>query len=111
MYVTMFFIVPKIEGYSQHAAIEFYKEKQTENCYVKTLGFKSYAHLFYTKKQIPANDDSHNELWLLTGNIDKPVYFVMKNTSAKKYLDTYPQLKLLYEKNGFVFAKRDTISN
>jgi 4-amino-4-deoxy-L-arabinose transferase-like glycosyltransferase len=107
IYATMFFITPKVEGYSQHAAIEFYKGKQTENCYVTTLGFKSYAHLFYTNKQKPSNPEAFDEKWLLTGNIDKPVFFVMKNTGAKKYLDKYPQLKLLYEKNGFVFAKRD----
>jgi 4-amino-4-deoxy-L-arabinose transferase-like glycosyltransferase len=110
IYVTIFVITPKIEGYSQHAAIEFYKEKQTENCYVATLGFKSYAQLFYSNKQIPANPESHNETWLLTGNIDKPVYFVIKNTSANKYLIKYPELKTLFEKNGFVFVKRDIIS-
>ena len=111
IFVTMYFITPKIEGYSQHAAIEFYKEKQTKNCYVKTLGFKSYAHLFYTKKQIPATSDSYDDKWLLTGHIDKPAYFVMKNTGAKKYFDKYPQLILLYEKNGFVFAKRNMSPN
>jgi 4-amino-4-deoxy-L-arabinose transferase-like glycosyltransferase len=106
-YATMLYITPRIEGYTQHAAIEFYKDKQKEDCYIQTLGFKSYAHLFYFNKQKPSNPNSWNETWLLTGNIDKPVYFVIKNYMCKEYLDRYPQLKIQYEKNGYVFVKRD----
>lgn len=109
IYSTLLFIVPKIEGYSQNAAIEFYKEKQGENCYMRTLGFKSYAHLYYFNLQKQANPKYRDENWLLTGDIDKTVYFVMKNTNKDKFLKSYPQLKLLYEKNGFVFVKRDVI--
>jgi 4-amino-4-deoxy-L-arabinose transferase-like glycosyltransferase len=111
IYVSMIFITPKIEGYSQHAAIEFYKEKQKEDCYIKALGFKSYAQLFYSNKQKPSNPNAWNEQWLLTGHIDKPVYFVLRNIKAKAYLDQYSQLKILYEKNGFIFATRDTTLN
>jgi 4-amino-4-deoxy-L-arabinose transferase-like glycosyltransferase len=107
VYATMVYIVPRIEGYTQQAAVEFYKNKQKENCYVQTLGFKSYAQLFYFNKQQPSNPNAWDQKWLLTGNIDKPVYFVIKNYDSKKYLDLYPQLKIQYEKNGFVFVKRD----
>jgi 4-amino-4-deoxy-L-arabinose transferase-like glycosyltransferase len=98
-------IVPKVERYSQGAAIDFFIERQGENCYVHTLGYKSYGDLFYTQKERPSNPDSYNEQWLLTGNIDKPVYFVTKVDRADKY--KYPELKELYRKNGFVFLKRD----
>jgi 4-amino-4-deoxy-L-arabinose transferase-like glycosyltransferase len=107
IYASVVFIVPKVEGYSQNAAIEFYKSKQKENCYIQTLGFKSYAHLFYFNKPKPTNPNAWNDLWLINGNVDKPVYFVIKNSKSKEYLDQYPQLKILYEKNGFVFVKRD----
>jgi hypothetical protein len=107
IYASVLFITPKIEGYTQRAAIEFYKNKQNENCYIHTLGFKSYAHLFYFNKPKPANPDAWQESWLINGNVDKPVYFVIKNSSSKEYLNRYPQLKVLYEKNGFVFVKRD----
>jgi 4-amino-4-deoxy-L-arabinose transferase-like glycosyltransferase len=106
-YSTMLVIVPRIEGYSQRAAIEFYQEKQNENCYVETLGFKSYADLFYLNKQKPSNPNAWSEEWLIKGNIDKPVYFVIKNYTSKSYLDQNPKIKILYEKNGFVFAKRE----
>jgi len=107
--VVIFFasaiIVPKVERYSQGAAIDFFIARQGEDCYVHTLGYKSYGDLFYTHKEKPTNPESYNEWWLLTGPIDKPVYFVTKVDRAKKY--KYPELKELYRKNGFVFLKRD----
>jgi 4-amino-4-deoxy-L-arabinose transferase-like glycosyltransferase len=106
-YSTMLFIAPRIEGYSQRAAIEFYKEKRNEDCYIRTMGFKSYAHLFYFDLKEPQNQNVLDDQWFLTGDIDKPVYFVMKNSNSKEYLDKYPQLEVQYEENGFVFVKRD----
>jgi 4-amino-4-deoxy-L-arabinose transferase-like glycosyltransferase len=99
-------IVPKIEQYSQGAAIEFFIQRQGENCYVHLLGYKSYAQLFYTKKEKPANEKSYDEEWLLTGGIDKPVYFVSKVDRINNYTK-YTSLKELYRKNGFVFLKRE----
>ena len=98
-------IVPKVERYSQGAAIDFFIARQGENCYVHTLGYKSYGDLFYTQKERPSNPNSYDEQWLLTGNIDKPVYFVTKVDREDKY--KFPELKELYRKNGFVFLKRD----
>lgn len=99
-------IVPKIERYTQGAAIDFYKELQNKDCYVETLGFKSYAHLFYSAKTPGSNANYYNMDWLLTGNIDKPVFFVSKINHAKKFRENYPQLTELYKKNGFVFYER-----
>jgi len=96
----------KIEGYSQGAALEFYREKSREDCYLKTLGFKSYAHMFYAKT-LPYENPMYYDLdWLLNGAIDKPAYFVYKITRKEEYSRIYPQLTLLYEKNGFIFAAR-----
>ncbi len=99
-------IVPKVERYTQGAAIDFFIQRQGENCYVNTLGYFSYAQLFYVQKEIPTNPNSYNEQWLLTGNIDKPVYFVSKVDRIDKYKQ-YIELKELYRKNGFIFLKRD----
>jgi len=106
-FVTMGFILPKAEGYTQRAAIEFYREKSRENCYIHTLGFKSYAHLFYGSKMPPVNPMSYDQEWLLRGQVDKPVYVVYKITRKNRYQEEYPQLKILYEKNGFVFNRRE----
>jgi 4-amino-4-deoxy-L-arabinose transferase-like glycosyltransferase len=111
--VVVFFasavIVPKVERYSQGAAIDFFIARQGENCYVHTLGYKSYGDLFYTRKQQPTNPNSWNEQWLLTGPIDKPVYFVTKIDRVQHWEDAakYPDVHELYRKNGFVFLKRE----
>ena len=99
-------IVPKVERYSQGAAIDFFIQRQGEDCYVNTLGYYSYAQLFYVQKEKPVNPDSYNEQWLLTGNIDKPAYFVSKVDRIDNYKQ-YTELKELYRKNGFIFLKRD----
>lgn len=99
-------IAPRIEQYSQHAAIEFYTYLQTRDCYVETIGFKSYAHLFYSHKKPQANKNSYNRDWLLKGPIDKPAYFTSKITSVEEIRQNYPDLIELYRKNGFVFWLR-----
>ncbi len=103
--LVLAFFINNIEGYSQRAAIEFYKSKESEDCYVQTFSFKSYAHLFYAKKQIPTNAKYTDGDWLMRGNVDKPTYWVAKYNS-KDELDTIPTLQFLYDKNGFVFYKR-----
>ncbi len=99
-------IVPKVERYTQGAAIDFFIQRQGEDCYVNTLGYKSYAQLYYVKKEKPTNPKSYDEQWLLTGNIDKPAYFVSKIGRYYKY-KKYTKLKELYRKNGYIFLKRD----
>jgi hypothetical protein len=99
-------VTPKIEGYSQRSAILFYKSFRGQDVYVYPLGFKSYAHLFYTGK-MPHNSLHGKSLdWLLTGNIDKPAYFVCKIHQVNKYLQRYPQLQKIGEQNGYVFLQR-----
>ncbi|MFW6327894.1 MAG: glycosyltransferase family 39 protein, partial [Bacteroidota bacterium] len=77
-----------------------------KDVYVETLGFKSYAHLFYSRKYPPRNGQVPSREFMLNGDIEKPAYFVMKNIKAEKYLNEYPNLEKIKEKNGFVFAIR-----
>jgi len=100
-------VVPKVEKYSQGAAIEFYESLQNKDCYVETLGFKSYAHFFYAQTKYSNNINNEGANRLLTGTIDKPAYFVCKINHAEEYSIAYPQLKELYRKNGFVFFVRE----
>ncbi|MEO8764244.1 MAG: glycosyltransferase family 39 protein [Ginsengibacter sp.] len=106
IFLASVIIVPKVERYSQGAAIDFFIERQGEDCYVNTLGYYSYAQLFYVQKEKPVNPDSYDEQWLLTGHIDKPAYFVSKVDRIDRYKQ-YTALKELYRKNGFIFLKRD----
>lgn len=103
--VTVLHFTPKIEAISQRAAIEYFQSFIGKDVYVHVLGYKSYAHLFYTQKQPQTNNNYDNEEWLLTGNIDKPAYFICKVMEADKYR-AMPQLEETGSKNGFVFFKR-----
>lgn len=105
--LAMRVVVPRIEPYSQGAAIEFYEYLQDKDCYIETIGFKSYAHLFYSRKKPQANPASFQVDWLLKGQIDKPAYFVSKITSAEEVSNSYTGLKEIYRKNGFVFWLRN----
>jgi 4-amino-4-deoxy-L-arabinose transferase-like glycosyltransferase len=99
-------ITPRIELYSQNAAIEFYHYLQEKDCYVETINFKSYAYLFYSRKKEQTNKKSVDIDWLLHGKIDKPAYFVCKITALEEVNQDYPNLKEIYRKNGFVFFVR-----
>jgi len=109
IFSTMLFVVPQIEKYSQVAAIEFYQSKVGEDCYIYPT-FKSYAHYFYSDRQ-PENNCANDTL-LKRGDIDKPCYFVVKNTQKKmnKFKSEVPDARLLYTKNGFSFFIRNAVS-
>lgn len=101
----LIFFINNIEAYSQRAAIEFYKSLEGEEFYVATVGFKSYAHLFYSKKQEGGDQRQRALNWLLQGDIDRTTYFVTK-THKRKRLDKEEKLSFIKEENGFVFYKR-----
>ena len=105
---TLIFYIGNIECYSQRAAIEFYEKRSLEDCFVRPVGYKSYAHLFYSEKpprvEAPEHDDYHN---LSRGTPGKNVYFVAKVTNLQDLPDL-PDVHELYRKNGFVFFERKT---
>lgn len=132
IYSIIMLIVPKVEMYTQHAAIEFYKQCAKHNFYVSTVTFKSYAILFYGEinPDIRYNKDlnefarkRHAELnaegintttyfslfykqWLEYGNITRPACLVAKCTEDNGFLENHPEFKELYRQNGFVFFVR-----
>jgi len=98
-----------IEAYSQRAAIEFYQEKSKETPYLQPMGFKSYAHLFYGQRPLlkqPNQSKEQYNAFIMSDSVDKPVYFVTKNIKLEKSLKEYPNLKVIGEKNGFVFLSK-----
>ena len=105
MFVYSAVVVPKIEGYSQRTAIDFYESKAYQDVYVQPLGFKSYAHLFYGRKQPTTNPKSYHENWLLNGEVDKPVFFVARIDRYQDYKSN-PNLEFIKSENGFVFLRR-----
>ena len=131
IYLAIVVIIPKVELYTQHATIEFYKFCATQNCYVETHHFKSYAYLFYSQRKPGdyTNPDqisyiktkldkmekeghsrftsfpTANMLWMENGKIDRPAYIVVKTTHETELLEN-SELKKLYTKNGFSFFVR-----
>ncbi|MDR1951217.1 MAG: glycosyltransferase family 39 protein [Bacteroidales bacterium] len=105
-FLTMTVIVKRVEAYSQRAAIEFFKSLEGKDCYVITLGYKSYAHYFYAETQRSMKP----ALQYLENNEtpDAPLFVSTKITRKERVMNQYPQLEILYEKNGFVFLKMKT---
>ncbi len=103
--LVLFLIAPKVEHYSQRAAITFFKAQQKKDCYLETT-YRSYAHFYYGKTKVTNNPTRQGRDWLLKGKIDKPLYLVAKNTQADYYRENYNELIEIGEKNGFVFFKR-----
>ncbi|TAL59909.1 MAG: glycosyltransferase family 39 protein [Bacteroidetes bacterium] len=98
-------VVPKIEGYSQAPAVNFYKSLSGKDVYVTSIGFYSYAYYFYFQKMPGGNSQNSNKDWLLNGDIDKPVYMVAKSTS-KKLFDNHPDCRFIKQEGGFLFYCR-----
>jgi 4-amino-4-deoxy-L-arabinose transferase-like glycosyltransferase len=101
--LTILLVTPKVEPYSQGAAIEFYQSKENENAVIETVGFKSYANLFYAKR--PANLGKPVADSILQYNVhpEVSVYYVGKIQNKQQNMDENNKLKELYKKNGFVF--------
>lgn len=124
-------MVPRIEAYTQRASIDFYRDRAGEECYLETRGFKSYAYLFYSRREPsyyknPAQQDFvalqlkelekqgfnpltnyslANLIWLEQGEIDRPAYMVVKSTEEEK-VETNKKIVKLYSKNGYSFYLR-----
>ena len=131
------YVLPKIEMYTQGPAIDFYESFKNENNYITTVGFKSYAHYFYSEinplnvedslylkriqfnKEAMVNHSVFNQVarkevqskvltWLKSGAIDRDVYFVSR-TDRNHLLDRNKNIEFLFQKGGFVFYKRKLI--
>ncbi len=106
VFLSLAVLAPRVEAVTQRAAIEFYESLQGADAYVYPLGFKSYAHLFYTRKGPETALRGRPKEWLLSGSIDKPAYFVCKVHRLEQYLKTYPELEVLDRRNGYIFLRR-----
>jgi uncharacterized membrane protein YiaA len=104
VFVSVSMFSGRIEGYNQRVAIKFYKSLRGQDVYVNTLGFESYSHLFYFDKQPSDEDDSIERL--MSGELNRDAYFVMKVNRKDAYLERYPELEIILEKDGYVFTVR-----
>lgn len=108
MVVAMFILVypKKIERITQNSAIGFYKSLSGKQVYIRPLYMKSYGYLFYSQYPNHASKLKGNDHWLLTGEIDKDAYFILRNKDVKR-LDTLTiGLTTVDERGGYVLLKR-----
>jgi len=112
--LVLIFYVGKVERYTQRAAIDFLKGLQNKDCYVMTIGYKSYAQYFYAQTQPSTKPLFEGDIrWqnhLFYDRLDKDFYVLTKNTSEQELSalikPNAAEWERLYEKNGFVFYKR-----
>ena len=96
----------RIEAYTQRVAIKYYKGLKGQEVYVRPLGFKSYSHLFYYDKQPGEKDLDVQQL--MDNDLDRDAYFVIRLDEKDIYLERYPKLEVLLEKDGYVFTIKRT---
>ena len=106
--VALPFVTPKIEPYTQGAALDFYESMRGKDVYIQPVSFKTYAHLFYQQKPPSLSGAAKGvdpDKWfehLLNDSLDKKAYFVSKVNNAEEWRNN-DNLVELYEEGGFVF--------
>ena len=104
-----YYALPRIERYTQGPAIDFYQAMAGRPAYVSVIGFKSYAHLFYTKKAPPPSPEADDLERLLTMPVDSPVWLVTRIDRLQRVKRDYPvqQLMIAKKRGGYVFFRRE----
>ncbi|MGD2034105.1 MAG: glycosyltransferase family 39 protein [Bacteroidales bacterium] len=106
IYLSVVFITPGVEKISQRTAIDFIKRTSEKDAYIHAF-YKTYAVLFYGKIPEPDDQKVFSEEWLTNGDIDKDVYFLLRLYEKEKVLSEHSNIRVLHEKNGFVFCLRE----
>ncbi|MEO0733686.1 MAG: glycosyltransferase family 39 protein [Bacteroidota bacterium] len=98
---------PRIQQYSQGAAVDFYRELAEEDVFLGTAYYKSYAPWFYAEiapevysAGCQARQCRFHEV------ITKPLYFSSPLRKKDQVLREVPDAELLYERGGFAFYRR-----
>ncbi len=113
LFVELFLpvVAPRIEPYTQGAALDFYQSLKGRDVYVKPLSMRSYAHLFYTDKPFhlsAAAQGVERDRWeprLLRSRLDRPAYFVVRIQDADRWL-RQTQLQEIRREGGYVMLER-----
>lgn len=104
---TLYIIVPRIQEYTQGAAVAFFQEQQGKDVYVGTAQYKSYAHWYYAA--LPPGryrEDCRSRQCRFHGSNDLPLYFASPLRKTEQVLREVPDAVLLEQKGGFSFYLR-----
>ncbi|WP_116126604.1 ArnT family glycosyltransferase [Lewinella sp. IMCC34183] len=97
-------VLPRIQAYTQGAALEFYGDLRDESVYLTTARYKSYTPLFYGR--VSAATAGRPVHAMLTGPIDRDVYFSSPLRLTDRALADAPGAEILYRRGGFTFFRR-----
>lgn len=104
--IALYTLLPNIEMITQNPAIEFYKDKSDEQCYIETIGFKSYAQYYYGKTRFDEEPETRSSDWIISNVKNKKVYLVSKSDNL--WIDEhYTEFQFLYQKGGYRFYVRE----
>jgi 4-amino-4-deoxy-L-arabinose transferase-like glycosyltransferase len=105
VFIGLICFIGRIEMYTQNAHVEMAQRLVGKDAYVKTSGFKSYVHLFYSKIKPHDNPNATDKQWLVWEEVDKDVYII-----TKKHHESYWQgvntMEKVADKNGFLMYRR-----
>ncbi len=101
-----FLITPKVR-LLQNTSVYFCVRHRQQGLY-GCLGFlKELCTIFLFLQEASGSFAGGYPQVKLNGAVSKPVYVVTKITSKAAFQKQYPAFRLLYEKNGFDFFKRE----
>lgn len=107
LHSTAFWIAPRIAEITQGPALRFYQNLVGQKVAVFPEGFKSYAPYFYSRTPYPDRPELQDKNWLAQGNIDRPVWMVVRADRVTSELEqAFPKFRKAFRSGGFVFFLR-----
>jgi 4-amino-4-deoxy-L-arabinose transferase-like glycosyltransferase len=103
--VASIVLVPKADKYLQKALFDVYEEKSGQ-VYFKPLGYRTYADLFYGRKEANGDRRSEDIEWLLSADVDRPVLFVLRVQNLSMHQQWFPSLEVTQRLGGYVILER-----
>ena len=105
MFLFTALYIPKIGGYTQNMAIDFFETYRQQNVYVENYGYKSYADLFYTGK-MPSDKIGLPIDEAIRVGLDKDLYIITKLHREDRLRGLTDKLELIERKGEFAFYRR-----
>ena len=102
-------IIPRVNELTQKGVITYYQETAVryDKVYFEPLVHHSYAHLFYGARKPDQHEKATEEHWLLTGDVDAPVFFLIKKNRFEEFLGYHPHLIIVDEWGPYYFLTRN----
>ncbi len=95
--------LPRIQAYTQGAAVAFYRDLAGQPVFLTTARYKSYTPLFYGEVTEEFGARKNEVLFYTPQNRD--IYFSSPLRLTERALEDVPDAELLYQRGGFSFFR------